>query len=148
MGLRAAYDRAVAARGKSATRASHRRRHRPRGARGAAPLGSRARRWDEVPLPGVITIAVVHDIRAFYEEAALELVDGPPPGGRAAEAWFYEETEAGKTVMAARQALQDQDAPFPFWFYMAPRPPLNPNLRRCQAPLQVRWVQVAATFAR
>ena len=54
------------------------------------------------------------------KEAALELVDGPPPGGRAAEAWFYEQTEAGRTVMAARQALAGgDDVPFPVWFYMA-----------------------------
>ena len=29
-------------------------------------------------------------------------------------------TEAGRTVMAARAALMEQEAPFPFWFYMAP----------------------------
>ena len=76
--------------------------------------------WQDVPLPGKHTVAVCHDIRTYYEEAAMELVSGPTPEGRAAEAWFFEETEAGKTVMAARKALQDQDAPFPFWFYMAP----------------------------
>ena len=52
--------------------------------------------------------------------AALELADGPPPAGRAMEAWFHDQTEAGKTVMAARAAIKDQDAPFPVWFYMAP----------------------------
>ena len=36
------------------------------------------------------------------------------------EAWFYEQTEAGKTMQAARAAIRDQGAPFPFWFYMAP----------------------------
>ena len=64
--------------------------------------------------------AVCHDIRTYYEEAALELVTGPPPGGRAAEAWFFEETAAGRTILAARQVMKAQDAPFPFWFYMAP----------------------------
>ena len=74
----------------------------------------------EVELPGQNTIAVVHDIRTYYEEAALELADGPPPGGRAAEAWFYEQTEAGKVVMAARGALSAAEVPFPIWYYMAP----------------------------
>lgn len=74
----------------------------------------------EVPLPGKNTVAVCHDIRAYYEEAGLELVDGPTPGGRSAEAWFHDTTEAGRTVMAARAALQQQGAPFPYWFYMAP----------------------------
>ena len=45
---------------------------------------------------------------------------GPAPGARSVEAWFYEETEAGKTMLAARAAIRDQGAPFPFWFYMAP----------------------------
>ncbi len=76
--------------------------------------------WTEVTLPGKITVAVCNDIRTYYEEAALELVDGPPPGGRAAEAWYFERTEAGKVVLAARAAMKEQGAPFPFWFYMAP----------------------------
>lgn len=57
---------------------------------------------------------------AAAEVADEGLVDGPPPGGRAAEAWFFETTEAGKTLLAARKALEAQEAPFPFWFYMAP----------------------------
>ncbi len=76
--------------------------------------------FKDVALPGKNTVAVCHDIRTYYEEAALELVTGPPPGGRAAEAWFFESTEAGRTIMAARAALQTQEAPFGFWFYMAP----------------------------
>jgi len=76
--------------------------------------------WTDVALPGKNTIAVCHDIRTYYEEAALELATGPPPGARAAESWYFDQTKAGATVMAARRALKDQDAPFPFWFYMAP----------------------------
>ncbi|NIS31695.1 MAG: hypothetical protein GWN73_15810 [Actinobacteria bacterium] len=74
----------------------------------------------EAGLPGRNTIALCHDIRTYYEEAALELVDGPVPGGRAVEAWFFEQTAAGALVLEARTALQAQDAPFPIWFYMAP----------------------------
>ncbi len=76
--------------------------------------------FKEVDLPGRNTIATVHDIRTYYEEAAVELADGPAPGGRAAEAWFFEETEAGKVVLAARKAIESQEAAFPIWFYMAP----------------------------
>jgi hypothetical protein len=118
-GLRAAYDRSVASRGSTSV-------GRVLDADGVVDAlevldrwaGGEA--WTEVPLPGKNTIAVAHDIRSYYEEAALELVDGPPPGGRQVEAWFYEETEAGRTLMAARKALREQEAPFPFWFYMAP----------------------------
>ena len=68
----------------------------------------------------VSTTATVHDVRTCYEEAALELVEGPPPGGRAAEEWFYEHTEAGRTVTAARAAIKESDTPFGFWLCMAP----------------------------
>lgn len=76
--------------------------------------------WNEAGIPGKNTISLVHDIRTYYEEASTQLVDGPPPAGRAAEAWFYEQTETGKVVMAARAAIKDAEGPFPVWFYMAP----------------------------
>ena len=57
-------------------------------------------------IPGDDTTATVHDIRAYYEEAALELLDGPPPGVRQAETWFYESTEAGRAVRAAEHAMK------------------------------------------
>ncbi|MCP4960487.1 MAG: hypothetical protein GY925_14615 [Actinomycetia bacterium] len=118
-GLRAAYDRAVNARGATAVgRAID--ADAVTEALAALHRWAEGEPWQEVPLPGTNTIAVCHDIRAYYTEAALELATGPPPGGRAAEAWFHEDTEAGKTVMAARAALKEQGAPFPFWFYMAP----------------------------
>ncbi|MEM7340276.1 MAG: hypothetical protein AAF467_16585 [Actinomycetota bacterium] len=76
--------------------------------------------WKGAGIPGKNTTALCHDIRTYYEEAAIELVDGPPPAGRAIEAWYFEETEAGRLVLAARQAIKDQEAPFPVWFYMVP----------------------------
>ena len=76
--------------------------------------------WASVEIPGGNVMAVCHDIRTYYEEAALELIDGPAPGGRAMENWFFESTEAGKTVLAARTAMKDGGAKFPVWFYMAP----------------------------
>ena len=76
--------------------------------------------WKQAELPGKNTTALCHDIRTYYEEAALELVDGPAPDGRAAEAWYFEQTEAGTTVLAARAAIKEQGGPHPAWFYMAP----------------------------
>ncbi len=118
-GLRSAYDRAVEARGHTAVGRAIGVDEIPAALTVLAQWADGAA-WKEVPLPGKNTLAVGHDIRAYYTEAALELADGPAPGGRAVEAWFWEETEAGKTMMGARTALKDQDAPFPFWFYMAP----------------------------
>lgn len=76
--------------------------------------------WDSLDFPGGDVRSVAQDIRTYYEEAALELVDGPPPGGRQVEAWFFDQTEAGAVVMAARQRMKAEKAPFAMWFYMVP----------------------------
>ena len=44
------------------------------------------------------------DVRAYYEEAALALADHVPEA-RAAESWFFQQTEAGKLLRAAQQRL-------------------------------------------
>lgn len=118
-GLRAAYDRAFEARGVTGVGRAIDVDTIPAALDTFHKWGEGAS-WKEVALPGKNTVAVCHDIRSYYEEAATQLVTGPAPGGRSAEAWFFETTEAGKTIMAARKALQGQEAPFPFWFYMAP----------------------------
>lgn len=75
--------------------------------------------WVSAGLPGGNTTAVCHDIRTYYEEAALSLVN-VPPAGRAMEAWYFEKTEAGKTVLAAKAAIKAAGAKMPIWFYMTP----------------------------
>lgn len=117
-GLRAAYDRAVVKRGATSVGRTITADQVP-DALGVLQLWAEGAPWEETPLPHANPVGVCLDIRAYYEEAALELADGPPPGGRAAEAWFYESTEAGAIVLAARAAIKAQDAPFPIWFYMA-----------------------------
>lgn len=116
-GLRAAYDRAVARRGVTSVGRTISADQIPEALR-VLQLWAEGAEWKTTPLPHANPVGVCLDIRAYYEEAALELVDGPPPGGRAAEEWFYESTEAGKVVLAARAAIKEQDAPFPVWFYM------------------------------
>jgi hypothetical protein len=74
--------------------------------------------WKKAGVPG-IPMQVAHDIRSYYQELAVELASGPP-GPWAVERWFYDETEAGKTLLAARRAMRTAEAPFPMWFYMAP----------------------------
>ncbi len=118
-GLRAAYDRAVAKRGTTSVGRCIDADAVPT-ALGVLQQWADGAPWKETPLPDRNVLGVCHDIRTYYEEAGLELVTGPQPGGRAAEAWYFETTEAGKTVMAARESLKAQEAPFPIWFYMAP----------------------------
>lgn len=118
-GLRKAYDRTLASRGVTSVGRSVDADGVP-GALEALNEIADGAPWKSVALPGKLTTALVHDIRAYYEEAALSLVDEALPAGRAIESWFFEQTEAGKTVMGARAQIKAQDGPFPVWFYMAP----------------------------
>ncbi|MGA7757457.1 MAG: hypothetical protein WCA57_06390, partial [Ilumatobacteraceae bacterium] len=117
--LRAAYDRSLARRGVTEVGREITADQVP-DALAVLHQWAEGAPWKEVSLPGRNPIAVCMDIRTYYEEAALQLVDGPTPSGRSAEAWFHESTEAGRTLMTARKHLKDQGAPFPLWFYMAP----------------------------
>ncbi len=118
-GLRKAYDRSVARRGVTSVGRVMRPDEVPN-AVGALHAIAEGAEWSTAGLPGGNTIAACHDIRTYYEEAALELVEGPVPGGRSLESWFFERTEAGATMLAARAAMRDAGVKFPIWFYMTP----------------------------
>ena len=74
--------------------------------------------WDQQKFK-VLPMMLVHDIRAYYEELAFEIADGPI-AAYGAERWFYDETEAGKILLEARRKMQRAGAPHHVWFYMAP----------------------------
>ena len=118
-GLRKAYDRAFARRGATSVGRVMSADGVPDAIAALQAIADGAD-WKSVGLPGGNTIAVCHDIRTYYEEAGLELVDGPMPGGGGLEAWFFERTEAGRTMLAARAAIRDSGGKFPIWFYMTP----------------------------
>jgi hypothetical protein len=118
-GLRKAYDRALARRGVTSVGRVISADEVPT-ALGTLHAIAGGADWTTAGIPGGNTTALCHDIRTYYEEAALELVEGPAPGGRGLEAWYFDQTEAGRTVLAARAAIRDQGAKFPIWFYMTP----------------------------
>ena len=115
--LRAAYDRAVVATGRTSVGRVLSPDSIPEALAKLVKIADGGD-WKQAGLPGD-PIQVVHDIRSYYEELAVELADGPP-GPWATERWFYDTTEAGKAVLAARRAMKGAEAPFPAWFYMAP----------------------------
>lgn len=116
LGLRAAFDRRLAQRGVTSVGRVLTPDDVPDALAALARIAD-GTKWKEAGLVGD-PVRVSHDLRAYYDEAAQELVDRPPDAGRF-EAWFYEETEAGRTLLAARAQMQEQEAPFPLWFYMA-----------------------------
>ncbi len=123
-GIRKAYDRTLEARGMTNVGRSV----EPDGMADAVQVLvdiAAGTPWKEAGIPGGNTTALCHDIRTYYEEAALSLAnvidgDGDIPAGRAIEAWYFDETETGKLVLEARQVMKDAEAPFPVWFYMVP----------------------------
>jgi hypothetical protein len=115
--LRAAYDRAVAAAGRTSVGRATAPDGIPEAVAAFARIANGAA-WNEAGLPGD-PIQTAHDIRSFYEELAIELAEDPP-GPWAAERWFYDVTQAGQTLIAARRAMKSAEAPFPLWFYLAP----------------------------
>lgn len=118
-GIRKAYDRVVAKRGVSSIGRVVNADEVPT-ALAVIHAIANGDDWTQTELSGPRLMQAVHDIRAYYEEAALELTNGPAPAGRQTEAWFFEQTEAGKLILAARQVIKATGVPHPVWFYLAP----------------------------
>lgn len=118
-GLRKAYDRTLARRGVSSVGRAVSADQVPDALAMLHAIAEGAD-WTSVGLPGGNPVAVCHDIRTYYEEAAVELVGSTAPGGRAVEDWFFDQTEGGRTMLAARTSMRDAGVKFPIWFYMTP----------------------------
>jgi hypothetical protein len=116
-GLRPAYDRYRASHGRSLVG----RVIEPDGV--ADAVGAFARiadgtSWEDAGLPGPANVVAL-DVRAYYEEAALALVDHVP-AARAAESWLFRTTATGKVLHRAQRAMRDAGAPTALWFYLVP----------------------------
>jgi hypothetical protein len=119
-GIRKAYDRVVAKRGVSSIGRVLSADEVPNALSIIHGIAN-GEDWTQTSLAGPRLMQAVHDIRAYYEEAALELTEPTKtPGGRQTEAWFFEQTEAGKSILAARQVVKASGVPHPVWFYLAP----------------------------
>ena len=118
-GIRNAYDRVAARRGVSSVGRVIDADGVPAAVASLVAIAGGAD-WRTAELPGGNTTALCHDIRSYYEEAALELVAGPPPGPHALEDWYFERTETGRIVLAARDAIRESGAKSAVWFYMTP----------------------------
>ncbi len=116
--LRGAYDRAVAKNGRTSVGRAINVDEIPAAIEKFVQITD-GQAWDQVGF-NAPPMQVVHDIRAYYEELAVELVNDGPIAAWGAERWFYDKTEAGKVLLTARRELKKADAPYRIWFYMAP----------------------------
>ncbi|MFM8305139.1 MAG: hypothetical protein ACKOA9_12735 [Actinomycetota bacterium] len=114
-GLRAAYDRTLARRGVTSIGRVLDADQVP-DALGVLAAIAEGADWKDAGFVGD-PVQTCHDIRTYYEEAAAALVDTVPAGQ--GESWFYEQTAAGHTMLAARARMREQGAPVMIWLYMA-----------------------------
>lgn len=69
--------------------------------------------WDEWK-----ALAAAHDIRAYYEEAAVQLAD--ITGARQAESWFYQKTQTGQLMRRLVAVLRQNGSPDLLHQYLVP----------------------------
>lgn len=69
--------------------------------------------WDSTA-----AIAASQDIRAYYEEAGLQLADNT--GARQLETWFFHQTETGQLIRRARDGMRDRNDDKLATTYLAP----------------------------
>ena len=75
--------------------------------------------WDSVGMEPAQLGQAALDIRAYYEEAALALVEHVP-AARQAESWFYRSTMTGSVLRHAQAIIRAADAPRAAWFALVP----------------------------
>lgn len=104
-GLRAAYDRAVAKHGNRAGAARLLDADAVPAAIESFIRVAEGMPWKEAGIPGV-PARVSHDIRGYYEMAAMEIV-GHTPAAWTGYRWFRDETQTGAVIKAAQQAIRE-----------------------------------------
>ncbi|MCP4755380.1 MAG: hypothetical protein GY866_31335 [Proteobacteria bacterium] len=117
-GLRAAYDRALKQFGDRVGAGRTVSANEIEKALSAFVRVAEGTSWGEAELPGMPP-RVAQDIRAFYELAALGLSDHVPSAWSGAQ-WFYDCTEGGKVILAAKAAMKEAGEPPPAWMYLTP----------------------------
>ena len=115
-GLRPAFDRALAANGRTNVGRLTDADGIPDLIEGFIKIKDGAK-WSEAGIPTNNLMEASKDVMSYYEEAASALSDHIPKA-RAAENWFFKETETGKLLLAAGDALHE--AKNPIWFYLTP----------------------------
>ena len=75
--------------------------------------------WDGAGLEPAQFGQAALDIRAYYEEAALALVEHVP-AARQAESWFYRSTVTGSVLRTAQAIIRAAEAPRAAWFALVP----------------------------
>ncbi len=118
IGLRPAWNRRRASTGRTSVVRLGGPDHLPSAVRSLVHIADR-HDWEEAGMSAGQIAQAAADIRAYYEEVALELV-GHTPAARQSESWLYRDTAMGLLLRRAQAALQSADAPREAWFRLVP----------------------------
>lgn len=118
LGLRPAYDRAVAKFGNRSGAARLLDADAVPAAVEAFIRVADGTPWKEAGIPG-IPARVSQDIRGYYELAALEIADHTPQAW-AGFRWFRDHTQTGRVMRAARDAMRDGGVKEGLWRFIMP----------------------------
>ncbi len=117
-GLRAAYDRAIAAHGnRTGTGRAISADDIPQAIEAFSRIAD-GTPWKEAGIPG-IPARVAQDIRGYYETAALAIADHTPAAW-ASTRWFRDSTQAGKTIRTAQQTMEAAGVRRDLWSFLMP----------------------------
>ncbi len=117
-GIRPAYERAVAAFGNRAGAARVLSADDIPDAIAAFIKVAEGTPWKEAGIPG-IPARVSQDIRGYYEVAAMELAQHTPAAW-AGYRWFRDQTETGKVIRQAQQAMRESGEKEGLWRFLLP----------------------------
>lgn len=117
-GLRGAYDRAVARYGNRAGAARLLDADAIPAAIEAFVRVVEGVPWKEAGIPG-IPARVTHDIRGYYEMAAMEIAGHTPAAWRGYR-WYRDQTKAGEVIRAAQDAMRESGVKEGLWRFLLP----------------------------
>jgi hypothetical protein len=118
-GLRPAYDRQLAATGRTVVGKLFGPDQVPDVVRVFVAIGEGETPWQDLAKLGTPRL-VAQDVRGYYEEAAMALADHVP-GANQTDAWFFLKTAAGEALRKTALRMRDEGAPQGDWGFLVPR---------------------------
>jgi hypothetical protein len=119
MGLRPAYNRQLAATGRTVVGKLFGPDDIPKVVGVLVRIAAGEAPWSELTALGTPRL-VAQDVRGYYEEAAMALADHVP-GANQADAWFFLKTAAGEALRRTALRMRDEGATQQDWGFLVPR---------------------------
>jgi hypothetical protein len=119
IGLRPAYDRQLAATGRTVVGKLFSADQVPEVVATFVRIAEGEASWQDLAKLGTPRL-VAQDVRAYYEEAAMALADHVPDANQT-DAWFFLKTSAGEALRRTALRMRDAGASQAEWGFIVPR---------------------------